>query len=143
MRHIATIPLTIIPLIVYLAVAFSVGALSGHPNIWDEESVFNFTLMSGGKFTLLNEHLVMIIGLVCLFFEIWKSTRLSSQEAVDQIVSILVFIVYLVLFITVARCSHAVFFLLMLVSLIDVVAGFLVSLRASRRSLSVENDLPI
>jgi len=140
MRHFATIPLTIIPLILYLLVAFSYGSLAGHPDVWDE-GWLNFTLMSGGKFTLLNEHLALIVGLICLFFEIWKATRQTSQEAFDQVFSMLVFIIYLVLFITVAKCSHAVFFLLMLISLIDVVAGFLVSLRSARRSLAVESNI--
>jgi hypothetical protein len=139
-RHLTTIPLTVIPLIIYLIVAFTYGSLSGHANVWDGE-VITFTLISGGKFTLLGEHIMLLIGLFCLFIEIWKSTRQTRQEVYDQVFSMLVFIVYLVLFITVAKCSAAVFFLLMLISLIDVVAGFLVSLRTARRSLSVENDL--
>ncbi len=140
MRHIATIPLTIIPLIIYLLIAFSYGSLSGHPDVWDEGWI-NFNLLSGGKFSLLNEHLILLVGLLCLFFEIWKSTRQTNQEAFDQVLSMLVFIIYLVLFIIVAKCSHAVFFLLMIISLIDVVAGFLVAMRSARRSLSVENDI--
>jgi len=140
MRHISTVPLTIIPLIIYLLVAFSYGSFAGHPDVWDEE-LFNVAMMSGGRFTLLMEHLILIIGLICLFFEIWKSTRQTNREAVDQVLAVAVFIVYLVLFITVAKCAPAVFFLLMLISLIDVVAGFLVSLRTARRSLAVENDL--
>jgi hypothetical protein len=140
MRHFATIPLTIIPLIIYLIVAFSYGSLTGHPDVWDEGWI-NFTMMSGGKVTLLNEHLVILAGLVCLFFEIWKATRQTNQEAFDQVLSMLVFIVYLVLFITLSKCSHAAFFILMVISLIDVVAGFLVAMRAARRSLSVENDI--
>jgi hypothetical protein len=138
-RHLSIFPLTIIPLLIYLIVSFSYGALAGHPNVWDEELV-TFNLMSGGKFTILMEHFILIIGLVCLFFEIWKATRLTNQEAYEQVTSMIVFIVYLVLFITVAKCSHAVFFLLMIISLIDVVAGFLVSLRAARRSLAVDNE---
>jgi len=140
MRHISTIPLTIIPLVIYLVVAFSYGSLAGHPDVWDEGWI-NFNLMSGGKFSLLNEHLIILVGLICLFFEIWKSTRQTSQEALDQVLSMLVFIIYLVLFIIVSKCSHAAFFLLMVISLIDVVAGFLVAMRTARRSLSVENDL--
>ncbi len=139
MRHLSVFPLTIIPLIIYLVVAFTFGALAGHPNVWDEQLV-TFTLLSGGKFTLLVEHLVLIIGLVCLFFEIWKATRITNQEAYEQVISMIVFIVYLVLFITVAQCAHAVFFLLLLITLIEVVAGFLVSLRAARRSLAVDNE---
>lgn len=140
-KHLATVPMTIIPLVLYLVVAGIFGGVSeGHPEVWGRIA-FSVTLLSGGVFTMANEHLILIVGLVCLFFEIWKSTRQTSQEMVDQVFSMLVFIAYLVLFITVSRCSMAVFFLLMLISLIDVIAGFLVSLRTARRSLAVENNL--
>jgi hypothetical protein len=140
-RHFFTIPLTILPLVLYLVVAFTFsGAGVGQPEVWDR-SFLTLHMMSGGVFTLLYEHLLLFIGLICLFFEIWKSTRQTSQEMAEQVLSMLVFIVYLVLFITVSRCAHAVFFLLMLIALIDVVGGFLVSMRTARRSLAVESDI--
>jgi len=139
MKFLSIVPLTIIPLVIYLIVAFSYGTLAGHADVWDEGWI-NLTLISGGKFSPLNEHLILVVALVILFFEIWKATRQTNQEAFEQVFSILVFVLYIVLFITVAKCAHAVFFLLMLISLIDVAAGFLVSLRTARRSLAVENN---
>lgn len=138
-RHLMTIPLTIIPLVLFLLIAFIFSGTT-QPEVWDR-SFLSFHMISGGTFTLLNEHLILFIGLVCLFFEIWKSTRQTLQEMAEQVISMLVFVIYLVLFITVARCAHAVFFLLMIISLIDVIGGFLVSMRTARRSLAVESDI--
>ncbi|MDR3493466.1 MAG: hypothetical protein P4L82_02590 [Ancalomicrobiaceae bacterium] len=139
-RYLMLIPLTVIPLVVYLIVAFLAPAgADGSARIWDDIAL-NMTMLSGGKFTLLWEHVLLSFSLIFLFVEILKSTRQSVGEIYDHMLSMIVFIIYLVLFITVARCSHAVFFILMLISLIDVVAGFLVSMVAGRRSLQVERD---
>jgi hypothetical protein len=143
LKHLSNIPLTIIPLIVYLIVSFTFPeAGAGHPPVWDS-IVFDGTLLSGGRFTLLLQHLLLIFALLFLFVEILKSTRQTSQEIYDHLFSMIAFIIYLVLFITVPRCAHAVFFLLMCVALIDVIAGFTVTIRTARRELSVERDTGI
>ncbi|MDR3372182.1 MAG: hypothetical protein P4L98_00495 [Ancalomicrobiaceae bacterium] len=138
-RYLQLIPLTLIPLIVYLIVAFlAPTAGAGDTRIWDDAS-FTMTMLSGGKFTMQWQHVLLSFSLIFLFIEILKATRQSTQEIYDHMLSMIAFIIYLVLFITVARCSHAVFFILMVISLIDVVSGFLVSMVAGRRSLQVEN----
>ena len=140
-KYLQPIPLTVIPLIVYLIVVlFSHGASEGHPGVWDLPALPTVTMLSGGQFTMLWEHVLLSFALIFLFIEILKSTRQTSTEIYDHMLSMIVFIVQLVLFITVARCAHAVFFILTLISLIDVIAGFLVSMIAGRRSLQVEHS---
>ena len=139
-RFVSNIPLTLIPLIIFLIVAFTFPeARGGDTRVWDDP-IKTFTLMSGGKFTLQTQHFLLTFALIFLFVEILKSTRQTSQGIYDHVFSMISFIVHLVLFITVAACAHAVFFLLMLISLIDVIAGFTVTIRTARRELSVEHE---
>ena len=46
-------------------------------------------------------------------------------------------VVYLVMFLTMERCAHSVFVLLGLMAFVDVVAGFTVTIAASRRDLNL------
>ena len=79
-----------------------------------------------------------MIGLAVLFAEILKSTRASSSSIVDHVLSTAIFIVFLVEFIVVRQAAHSVFFILMMISLIDVVAGFSITIRTAMRDIAVD-----
>jgi hypothetical protein len=129
------IPLMIIPFILYnlamLGVMGSggVGALDG--------AVFSLPMMSGAIWTMSLGDLFLLIGLIALFFEIFKATRRSSASVLDHMFSMLLFIVYLVEFLLVAGAATHVFFLLMAICFIDVVAGFTVSIKSASRDMSI------
>jgi hypothetical protein len=56
---------------------------------------------------------------------------------IDHLLSTFVFVAFLVEFLLVQGAAHAVFFVLMVISLIDVLAGFSVSLRSAGRDVSI------
>ena len=58
-------------------------------------------------------------------------------SVVDHTLSTGVFIALVVEFLTVAECGTSTFFILALMALIDVVAGFTVSIVAARRDFAV------
>ena len=60
----------------------------------------------------------------------------GRQQVVDHLLSTFVFVAFLVEFLLVEGAAHPVFFVLMVISLIDVLAGFSVSLRAAGRDVS-------
>ena len=72
-------------------------------------------------------------------FEIIKAARLGAGTIVDHMLSTATFIVALVEFLLVPFCGTAAFFFLMIMSLIDVVAGYTVSILTARRDLSVNH----
>jgi hypothetical protein len=81
---------------------------------------------------------VMIgLALFLLFFEILKATRVGSDSIIDHLLSTFVFIAYLVEFLLVKSAAHSVFFILMAVTLVDVIAGFSVSIRSAMRDVAV------
>ncbi len=82
----------------------------------------------------------LFLGLICLFLEIFKSTRTAQSEIYDHILSTLTFIVYLIEFILVKGAGTSVFLLLTFMSLIDVIAGFTVTISTARRDIALDRD---
>jgi steroid 5-alpha reductase family enzyme len=129
------IPLLVIPFVLFnAALAGLIG--SGAPDPVGG-SVLSFGMMSGGRFDMSFGDVLLALGLVLLFFEVLKSTRTNSTSVIDHVLSTGVFVAYLVQFLLVAGAAHPVFFLLMLMALIDVLAGFSVSIRAAGRDISL------
>lgn len=130
------IPLTLAPLVVYNLVAFGFfGATPGDP--WTQP-VLTLHLVSDGRFTLLLGDIVLVAGLALLFIEIVKATRTTGPTIVDHAMSLLIFIVYLVEFLTVRSAATSVFFILMVIALIDVIGGFTITIRGARRDFGFD-----
>jgi FtsH-binding integral membrane protein len=134
------IPVTIAPLIVYNLVGL--GLLGDYRNgaIWNTD-VFSVGMVSGATFTLELGYLMVLAGLVFLFIEIVKATHTSSPTIFDHAFSMLVFIIYLIEFIAIGYCATSVFFILTMIALIDVVGGFTITIRASRRDFGFEKSV--
>lgn len=131
-----SIPLMIVPFILYnlgLAGFFGDGP-NGDP--WQTE-LFSFRMMSGGTFSMTVGILMIVIALLFFFVEIVKATRTSNASVIDHLLSTFVFVAFLVQFLLVQGAAHPVFFVLMVIALIDVLAGFSVSLRAAGRDISI------
>ena len=131
----ASVPLLILPFILYnigLAGFFGDGP-NGDP--WAAE-LFSLSMMSGGVFSMTLGNLMVVIGLLLFFVEIVKSTRTSNASVIDHLLSTFVFVAFLVEFLLVRGAAHPVFFTLMVIALIDVLAGFSVSLRAAGRDVT-------
>ncbi|MEH0070666.1 hypothetical protein V6L77_10590 [Pannonibacter sp. Pt2-lr] len=134
MSRILSLPLTLIPLAIYNLTAFGFfGTAAGDP--WFQP-MLTVELVSGARFSLVSGDLMILCGLVVLFLEILKATRTGTAALTDHIFSMLVFAVYLVEFLTVPLAASSVFFILTVISLIDVIAGFTVSLTGARRDVS-------
>ena len=125
------IPLTIVPLILFNII----GAASGLA-AWSKV-LFELHMISGTAWSFTLGDLMVVIGVACLFGEVLKSTVSSSREIMNHLLSTLVFIVYLIEFIIVGYAAHSVFFILMILSLFDVTAGFSITIKTARRDLSI------
>ncbi len=129
------LPMTALALIVYNIVAFSAS-------IADMEQFFlapRFTIpmMSGAEWTVSWGHVMVFFALVLLFFEIVKATKTTAAALVDHALSTLIFIGFLIEFLLVKEAGTSTFFLLMVISLIDVVGGYIIGIRVARRDLAL------
>ena len=68
-----------------------------------------------------------------LFVEVLKSTRTGGDSVVDHALSMMVFVACLILFLVWPLAGTSLFFLIMLTTLVDVIAGFSVTIRSARR----------
>lgn len=135
----AGIPLLIIPFILYnagLAGLFGSGP-AGNP--WVTEIV-TLSMMSGGTFALTLGDLLIVVALLLFFVEIIKATRTGSSSVVDHLLSTFVFVAFLVEFLLVRGATSSVFFILMVIALLDVLAGFSVSIRSANRDVTFGRD---
>ncbi|BCH29712.1 hypothetical protein MesoLjLc_16420 [Mesorhizobium sp. L-8-10] len=131
------VPLLIIPFILY---NLGLTGLSGEtgPDPWAYE-IFSMRMMSGGVWSMTLGDALVVVALLLLFVEIVKSTRTSNASIVDHLLSTFVFVAYLVEFLLVRGAAHSVFFTLMVIAAIDVLAGFSVSLRSAARDVNLGN----
>ncbi|MGI9381069.1 MAG: hypothetical protein ACR2OW_15600 [Methyloligellaceae bacterium] len=127
-----SIPFLIIPVIIYNGIAF----FSSNVDESMASAVLpTMTLVSGGQWTLTLGDLILLLALALLFVEILKSTRVGAISLLDHILSTVLFVICLVEFLVVEQAATSVFFLLTTMTLIDMVAGFSVTMRAARRDI--------
>ncbi len=128
------VPLLIVPFVLYNLGLL--GIFGGGDDPWVTE-ILSIGMMSGGVFTMTLGDLMVLIGLLFLFLEIVKSARASKASIMDHLLSTLVFIAFLVEFLLVKGAAHSVFFILMIIPLFDVLAGFAVAMRAASRDINL------
>jgi hypothetical protein len=98
-----------------------------------DRQLFSIGMVSDAQWTLTLGDLVILITLVLLFIELIKATRTGGSSIVDHALSTILFVFCLVEFILVPEAATSIFFFIMIVTLIDVVAGFSITIRAARR----------
>ena len=125
-------PLLTLPVIAYNVIAFIA------PVSWSRE-IFRVTMISGVDWVFQLHDLMIASALILLFVEILKATRTSSGALLDHALSMVLFIVCIVELLLVPEAATSTFFLLTLIALIDVVAGYSVTIRGALRDLSVNH----
>ena len=141
-----TIPLTLIPFILYNAVAFQwfedlEPVLDQGYNVTPWAAiVFQIPLPSGLLVPIDVATLLLIATLALLFVEIIKATRTRTLSLVDHSLSLLILVAYVIEFLSVKEAATPLFLLLMTITFLDVIAGFVITLSAARRDVAVSTS---
>ena len=131
------IPLLVIPVAIYNLFALG-GNVAGHHDIQGMlTATRSFTMFSGDEWNINFSDILLLLGLAMLFVEVIKATRSSSKQLINHGLSMVVFVVALIEFITLKGFATSTFFFLVMFSLFDVVAGYTISV------VSAEHDLGI
>ena len=130
MSYILSFPVLAIVIAAYLILGSSGGMML-------DGDAFSAILASGAGLTLRVGDFFILAGLVALFFEMLKAARAGRGMIADHMLSTAVFVVALVSFLLLDYCGTSTFFLLTVMTLIDVVAGFSISIFSVRRDFSV------
>jgi len=127
-------PLLVIPFAIYNMIAFLMPGLN-----WTDK-IASIHLMSGQDWTITTEDVLVGFAILLLAGEVMKATRISTRSIIDHILSLALFIAMLVEFLLVKQAGTSTFFLLMITSVVDVVAGFTVTTRTAQRDMMVEKS---
>jgi hypothetical protein len=79
--------------------------------------------------------IVFFVGLICLFIEMVRSAGSSNATIYNHALSMVVFIICLVEFLLLPPFATSPFFLLTAMTLLDVVAGFIITTYAARKDI--------
>lgn len=129
-------PLLIVPLVVYNIFEFLMPAAA--PGAFWTQPLLHMHLASGADWSLTAGELLIAVSVLILFVELLKSTRLSSRTIMDHVLSTVLFVIILVEFILVKQAATGTFFLLLVVSFVDVVGGFSITIRTAQRDITID-----
>ena len=128
-----TFPLLALSLIVYTVLGLTVGDAT---TPWYDRQAFTILMMSGDIWKIGGGHLFISFSMLLLLLELLRSTRGGRASIFNHAFSVIVFIGALLLFVTVKGYGNSVFFIFMSMTLIDFLAGFIITTVSSRRDLS-------
>lgn len=152
----------VLPLLLLVVLAYNAVAFLGHfgfiiqPNMLDPETgekVFSATKLmraelmqipmpSGNAWSLAFGDLFVVGGLFLLFFEVLRSTSSGGEAMANHSFSVFVLVLTVIEFIVVPGFATSTFFFLLVMSFVDVVAGFTISIKAARRDFGVTDAFP-
>ncbi len=122
-----------IPLFVFIVIAYNILIFSFPATL--NSSIFLIHLPSGADWFFSANDLILTVSLIFLYFEIFRSTHTDTGSILNHSLSLVVFVVCLIEFIVFKPLANSTFFLIMLMTLIDVIAGFTVTISAARRDV--------
>src|SRR6266545_3353405 len=124
-------PLLVIPFAIYNMIAFLLPGVKWQVEFW------KIRMVSGEEWSLTPGEILVTFSILILFLEMMKSTRLSTRTIIDHGLSTVLFIGMIVEFLLVKQAATGTFFLLLVISFVDVVGGFTITIRTAQRDISV------
>ncbi len=127
----AAAPLLALPVLGYNILVFVLiaGGWRGNAAPRLGEALFAMPTASGGVWSVTLGDLIVFLSLLVLFIELLKSTGSRHVAVINHSLSMLLFIGCLVEFLLFRAFTTSAFFLLTAMVLLDVLAGFIVTLR--------------
>ena len=126
------IPLLIIPVAVYHMLVLLLQDVSL------TATIATIRMVSGAEWGISISDILIMLALVCLFFEIYKATRTGNRSIVDHMLSMVLFVGLLLEFILWKPFGTSTYAIFLMISLVDVVGGFTISIRTARRDFALE-----
>jgi hypothetical protein len=131
----AAFPLLALPVLAYNLLALTVAGGFGGSGAPERMSAQLFSIRTASHTQWPVSLADLLLALVVLFIELLKSTTSRQVAIVNHSLSMILFILCLVEFLLIPAFATSAFFLLTLMVLLDVLAGFIVTIVASRREI--------
>lgn len=121
------------PLFALLLILYNILLWTGTLPAGLHSTLFSVSLMSGASWSMTGSDLFILAGVITLYIEIFKATRTSMASVIDHTLSTLVFVAFILEFVLVQGAGTSTFLILTLMSVLDVVAGFTITIAGARR----------
>jgi len=129
---------TYFPLLCLALVGYNIAIFTGHSfTAANTDSLLQVKLISGAIWNLGWHDAFLIGGLCLLFVELMKSTRAGVTITLEHVLSMFVFICFLIEFLVVPAAGTDTFLILGIMSLIDVMAGYAISIAVARKEMNI------
>lgn len=132
------IPLLFIPVVLYAIVVLSgvvgTGGLSAAEQALGEPLI-SVPMVSGSAWNVGTGDLILFLALILLFFELLKSTSSQKVAIVNHALSMILFVFCLVAFLLFPGFATSIFFLILTMVMLDVLAGFIVTIISARKDM--------
>lgn len=130
-------PLLAISYVVFLVLTLVLPANDGVA--WYQWAVATLPLYSGDDWVLKWGDLFIVGSMALLFIELVRSTKTGAQSVANHLLSFLLFIAVLLTFILAPKFGNSTFFIFTTMTLLDPMAGMVVTTVTARRDLSVSD----
>lgn len=125
------IPLLLFPMLLYAAVAMTMDPQTVQASL--NEPFFSAMLPSGAMFVVTRGYGFVILAAALLFIEVIKSTSATRSALIENGLAFVLFTISFILFLLNPSFGTIEFALIMIMMLIDFMAGFVVMAITSRR----------
>ena len=132
------IPLLFIPVAFYAIIVLSGWMGTGGVAAAEQalrDPLFSVPMVSGTGWNVGTGDLILFLGLILLFFELLKSTSSQKVAIVNHALSMILFVFCLVAFLLFPGFATSTFFLILTMVMLDVLAGFIVTIISARKDL--------
>lgn len=133
----AAVPLLLLPVLIYNLIALTLagGFKAADASARMTDTLFTIQMASRAGWAVSLGDLLLAASLVVLFVELLKSTTSRRIAIINHSLSMVLFILCLVEFLLFPAFATSTFFLVSLMVLLDVLAGFIVTIVAARRDV--------
>lgn len=143
MRIFTIFPLMVIPVAIYNVIALSGSNFSTAEKVRErmDAEFLSIPMSSGAMWSITPGHALITLTVLLLFFELLKSTDIGRAAVMNHAFSLILFIVCLIEFLMFHAFATSVFFLIMIMALLDVMAGFMVTIASARRDFAIADGM--
>lgn len=132
------LPLLVIPVVLYNIVVLT-GLFGGAGVVGTDgalrDILFTIPMASGAGWSVGVGDMILFLALILLFFELLKSTSSQKVAIVNHALSMILFVACLVEFLLIKGFATSTFFLIVTMVMLDVLAGFIVTIISARKDL--------
>lgn len=133
MRIVRRIPFLAFSIILYYALV----SLGGIPL---DRILFSLPLPSGVGLSVTLAELLILIAVFLGFFELLGSTSATTVAIISHGLQMIIFLIALLLFLLLPAFGSATFLIITMMTLINTIAGYSVSIMRARRDFSFDRD---